>query len=222
MRPISYLLSRGFVGLALLILMLVSAGCGSATTSSGQTTGSGTPSAQASATATLKPAPTVAPLVTQPFCLSALTVDEANQIMSPSTPATTLQIQSTAGEQGVCRYTSAGAQFPVLTVVIDYKLYTGPKPVPDATIQQLVAQLTGQPEAPTVTSLAAVSTVGDQAEFLAANLSQDGMTFYADVIYVIDGQVVFLCDDFHLNTQPDDAAQQTALTQCAQHVVSVL
>jgi hypothetical protein len=31
-----------------------------------------------------------------------------------------------------------------------------------------------------------------------------------------------MCDDFHLNAKPDDAAQQSGLTQCGKNVGNVL
>ncbi len=31
-----------------------------------------------------------------------------------------------------------------------------------------------------------------------------------------------MCDDFHMNTKPNDTAQQNALQQCAERVVSRL
>jgi hypothetical protein len=38
------------------------------------------------------------------------------------------------------------------------------------------------------------------------------MIFYADAIYIIDGNVASECVDFNLNAKPDDATQQSALT----------
>jgi hypothetical protein len=170
MRSIRRLLPRCLIVLALLAL----AACGAGTSSTGQTTG-GTSTAMATAKATpqptAKPAPMTAPQVSQQWCQSAMTVAQASQCMNPSAPATTLEVHSSPGEQGVWRYTSAGAQFPVVSIIMDYKVYTGPKPVPEATIEQTVAQLAGAPNV-TLTSLAAVSGVGGQAEFLAAKVSE--------------------------------------------------
>jgi hypothetical protein len=149
-----------------------------------------------------------------------MTVAEANQIMNPPTPATTLNAQSDS-ELGVCSYVTPQSPFAVVKVLIEEKPYTGPKPVPEATIVQLATQLASEPGV-TVSTTAAVSGVGDQAEFLAANVSESGMTFYADAIYIIYGNVASECVDFNLNTKPDDAAQQAALTQCGQRVVAQL
>jgi hypothetical protein len=107
-------------------LSLVACGSGSTT---GQTNG-GTPTGNSTATAqpTAKPAPTAPPQVTEQFCQSIMTLADANQIMNPPTPATTLDVQSDS-ELGVCNYISSQSQFAVVKVLIDEKPYTGLKPV---------------------------------------------------------------------------------------------
>lgn len=210
--------ARGLVVLAMLAL----AACGASST--GQTTG-GTPSANsptatAQPTATPKPKPSSAPAATQQFCQSVMTVADANQIMNPPSPVITITAQSDS-ELGVCHYNAAQGQFPVVAILILEKAYTGPNPVPESTIEQFVAEAAGVPEV-TITTLAPVSGVGDQAEFLASTFSGQGLTFFADAFYVIYGNVAYMCDDFHMNTKPDDATQQAALTQCAQRVFNVL
>jgi hypothetical protein len=203
--------------------MLALAACSTTGNTGGSTGGTptaatgGTPTA---ATATAKPAPTGVPDVTQQYCQGLMTVAEANQIMNPPSPITTLDAQSD-DEVGVCHYKSAQAQFDVVKILLDRKVYTGPKPVPASTINDFVAQLENDPHA-TVTTSTPVSGVGDQAQFLAANAQESNLTFYVDVIYVLDGNVVFLCDDFHTGSKPDDATQMSALTQCGQLVVSRL
>ncbi len=216
MRSTCTLIVRIVVFLAALSLVA----CGSSSTT-GQTGGGG-PTATANATAqpTAKPAPTAPPQVTQLFCQSVMTVADANQIMNPPAPATTLSVQSDS-ELGVCSYISSQSPLAVVKVLIDEKPYTGPKPVSQATITQLATQLANEPGV-TVTTTAPVSGVGDQAEFLAANVSTDNLTLYADAIYLIDGTVAAECVEFHLNAQPDDAAQQSALQQCGQRVVAQL
>ena len=214
------LLTLTLIRMALLVGALSLVACGAST--GGTSTGVPSSSATSSVapTATPRPKPTSPPAVTQQLCESFMTVDEANQIMKPSVPATKLQVQSDA-ELGVCSYISSPTQFAVVKILIEGKPYSGPRPVPTSTIMQLVTELANEPGA-TVSTTKPVTGVGDQAEFLAASVSSGGMTFYADVIYVIDGNVVFLCDDFHLNAKPDDAAQLTALQQCAERVVSQL
>ncbi len=197
-----------------LCLSLLLGACGASSTGN-----QGTPQ-PTTAQATAKPKPTSAPPVTKEFCESVMTVDDANQIMNPPAPVTKIVTQSD-NELGVCSYISSQAQFAVVKILIEEKPYTGPKPVPDATIVQLVKQLADEPGV-TVSKTTPVSGVGDQAEFLDASVSSGNITLYADVIYVIYGNVAFLCDDFHLNSKPDDTAQQNALTQCAQRVVNHL
>jgi hypothetical protein len=202
--------------IAVLLAAVSLAACASGTTT-GQT-GGGAPTATTPPTAT--PAPTTPPPVTQAFCLSIMTVADANQIMNPPVPATTLTAHSDS-ELGVCSYTNSQSPFAVVKVLIEEKPYTGPKPVPQATITQLATQLASDPNV-TVTTTAPVTGVGDQAEFLAANVSEEGITLYADALYIIDGSVASECIDFHLNTKPDDATQQSELQQCGQRVVAQL
>lgn len=216
MRSMSTLVLRTVIFLAALSLVACAP-----SSSTGQTTG-GTTTATANATAqpTAKPAPTSPTQVTQQFCQSVMTVAEANQIMNPPAPVTTIQVQSDS-ELGVCSYISPQSQFAVVKVLIDEKPYTGPTPVPADTITQLATQLANEPGV-TVTTTAPVSGVGDQAEFLAAHVSDGNITLYADAIYVIYGAVASECVDFHLNAKPDDATQQSALQQCAQRMVAQL
>lgn len=199
-----------------LCVAMVMAACNA--TSTGNTNTSTTP--LPTATVTPKPKPTSAPKVTEAFCQSVMTVAEANQIMNPPTPITTISVQSDA-ELGVCSYIYSQTQLAVVKILVDGKPYTGPKPVPESTIIQLVSELANEPGA-TVNATKPVSGVGDQAEFLAAYVTDSGMTFYVDAIYVIYGNVAFMCDDFHLNTKPDDTAQMNGLKQCAERVVSRL
>jgi hypothetical protein len=212
-------ISLTFIRIALLVCALSLAACGAGP--GGTSTGGTSTAAPTTApTATPKPKPTSPPAVTQQYCQSIMSVAEANQIMNPPTPITSIQVQSDP-ELSVCSYLSSQAQFAVVKILIEGKPYTGPMPVPTSTIIQLVTQLANEPGV-TITTTKPVSGVGDQAEFLAASISTSGMTFYADVIYVIYGKVAFLCDDFHLNTKPDDTAQMNSLQQCAERVVSHL
>ena len=212
MRSTCTLILRIVVFLAALSLVACASGSPTRQTSGGAPTATAQPTA--------KPAPTTPPQVTEQFCQSVMTVADANQIMNPPTPATTLNVQSDP-ELGVCSYISPQSPFAVVKVLIDGKPYTGPKPVPEATIIQLATQLANEPKV-TVTTTAPVSGVGDQAEFLAASASGNNETLYADAIYVIYGNVVSECVDFNLSTKPDDATQQSALQQCAQRVVAQL
>lgn len=216
MKSLRSLLMRTIIIIAALSLAACSAG------STGQTT-TGTPFATQAPTAqptVAKAKPTAPPPINLQWCQSVMTVADANQIMKPPTPITTIDVQSDA-ELGVCRYNSPQAQFAVVKILVEEKPYTGPHPVPQSTIVQLVTELAGEPGV-TVSTATPVSGVGDQAEFLVASVSGNGMTFYVDAIYVIYGNVAFMCDDFHLNTKPSDAAQLSGLQQCGQRVVSQL
>jgi hypothetical protein len=206
----------------IIVAALSLAACGAGST--GQTT-SGTPSATQAPTAqptAAKAKPTTPPKVTLQFCESIMSVADANQIMKPPAPITKITAQAN-DELGVCGYTSPQTPLGVVKVLVDEKAYAGPNPVPEATIAQMATKLANEPGVTiTITTMTPVSGVGDQAEFLAASESSGGVTLYVDAIYVIYGHVAFMCDDFHLNTKPNDATQQTALTQCAQRAVKVL
>ena len=206
----------------LIVAALSVVGCGGS--GNGQTS-SGTP-ANGSKTSTTqktvaKSKPSAPPTITQLYCQSIMTVADANQIMSPPIPATTITAQSSS-DVGVCSYLSPQLQFAVVKILMDEQTYTGPNPVPESTIIQLATQLANEPGA-TVSATSPVSGVGDQAEFLAASVSDGTITFYADAIYVIYGKVAFMCDDFHLGgSKPADATQQQALQQCAQRTITRL
>ncbi len=212
--------SLTFIRIALLVGALSLAACapGTGGTSTGGSSSGGTSSA--APTAAPKPKPTSPPPITAAYCQSIMTVSDANQIMNPPTPISTITTQSDS-EVGVCSYLAPQTQFAVVKILVDEKVYTGPKPVPTSTILQLVSELANQPGV-TVDTTTPVSGVGDQAEFLVASVSDSGITLYVDAFYVIYGNVAFMCDDFHLNAKPDDTAQLNALQQCAERVVSRL
>ncbi len=209
-----------FIRIALLVGALSLAACapGTGGTSTGGSSSGGTSSA--APTAAPKPKPTSPPPITAAYCQSIMTVSDANQIMNPPTPISTITTQSDS-EVGVCSYLAPQTQFAVVKILVDEKVYTGPKPVPTSTILQLVSELANQPGV-TVDTTTPVSGVGDQAEFLVASVSDSGITLYVDAFYVIYGNVAFMCDDFHLNAKPDDTAQLNALQQCAERVVTRL
>lgn len=213
-------LSLAFIRIVLFVGALSLAACapGTGGTSTGGTSSGGTSSVAPTATSQSKP--TSPPSITAAYCQSIMTVSDANQIMNPPTPISTITTQSDT-EVGVCSYVAPQTQFAVVKILVDEKVYTGPKPVPTSTILQLVTELANEPGV-TVSTTTPVSGVGDQAEFLVASVSNSGVTLYVDAFYVIYGNVAFMCDDFHLNAKPDDTAQSNALQQCAERVVSRL
>src|SRR5579872_2411857 len=197
-----------------LLVLLALAACGGPSAANTN----GTPaSAAPTATATAKPAPKSPPTDIQAFCASAVSVAQANQIMSPSTPVTSVDVTSD-DNWGVCNYLYSQTQLPVLSIAVDEQPYTGPKPVPQSTIEQLVSQLANE-NTQTVTTATPVSGIGDQAELIGATVSGDGGSGHVVVLYVLYGQVLFLCEDGSVNTNVDDAAEGSKLAQCAQRVV---
>lgn len=197
---------------------LLLAACGAGGATQGNST---KPTATAAPpTATPKPKPATVPPITQAFCQSALSLDQANQIMSPPTPATSIDFTS-FDNWGICNYIYSQAQLPVLSIAVDEQSYTGPKPVPQSTIEQLVSQLANE-NTQAVTTTTPESGVGDQAELIGATVSGDGGSGHVDILYVLYGPVLFLCEDAVVNTNVNDSAEGSKLTQCAQHVVGAL
>lgn len=208
---------RFFPCAAMLCAMLTLAACGSGATTT-STTGN-TPTT-AAPTATPKPKPTSLPQITQAFCQSALTVDQANQIINPSTPATMITV-STDTNLGICNYES---QNPIPVLIIDFEGWNGPVPISQSDITAAANELVSKLGASggTLNTFTTVSGVGDQAAFLALTVPTSQFTIHTDVFYVLYGKVLFDCAVYNLGSLPPDATEQSALQQCAQHVVSVL
>jgi hypothetical protein len=188
----------------------------------GGSTGGGTPTA-AAATATPKPKPSVVPLTDLAFCQRIMSLAEVNQIMSPPTPANTI-VPNNTSNGGSCNYTVAsrpGLAGFVLAIVL-YP-WTGPTPVSQQDIESAVQQAESKAGANgiTISTFTTVSGVGDQAAFLAASGSYQGVTYKVAVFYTLYGKIFFTCTNFNPGSSPD-AAQQSALQQCAQLVVSRL
>lgn len=195
-------------------------GCAGASAGAGNTAAgnTGTLSTTApTATATPKPKPAGAPTITVVTCQGLMSLAEANSIMHPAAPATTLQANS-ADNFGVCNYLS-GPNALVLKIFLE--TYTGPVPVPQATLQGLVAQLAQDTPGITITTATTVSGVGDQAAYLAATSSGNGYTFDAKVFYTIYGKVLFGCVTYSINGVGQNGTQ-SQLQQCAEQVVSRL
>jgi hypothetical protein len=203
------------IGLIIASMFFVAACSGTSSGSGGS--GTQTPGATATTapTATPKPKPTGAPAVTMATCQSLMTISEANQIMNPSSPATTLQANSSDGF-GVCNYLAGST----LVLKIFLETYIGPVPVPQSTLEGLLAQLAGSTGA-TIDSATTVSGVGDQAAYLAASLSEQGVSLVAHVFYTIYGKVIFGCLTYVINGVGTNGTQ-AQLQQCATQVVSRL
>lgn len=187
---------------------LAAAGCGAGGTTGGSG-GSGSPAAP---TATPKPKPTAMPKMTMQFCQGILTVAEANQLMSPSTPATTLRIDSPSSGGGSCNYEYA----PFKAVVSVAFLSVVQSSMSLATLASAAAGQTGGK-----VTMTPVSGVGDQAEYGVSSTPINGQTFNFNAMDVIYGSLYFNCNVAYLGT-PQSDAEQGKLKQVCQLVVSRL
>ena len=200
----------------LVALSLVACGSGSTT---GQTTG-GTPTGNSTATAhlTAKPKPTSLPAVTEAYCRSIMTLSEANQIMQPTSPYTTLSV-TPVSSGGVCVYEPATPSYTDY-FAIALATYTGPVPVSQQDIDNAIAQASNSDSGTQVTNDSSVSGVGDQADYLVAVGSGQGASIYIGDLFVLYGHVYFVCSS--LFPSAPGAAQENTLKQCAQTVLSRL
>jgi hypothetical protein len=192
------------IRIALLAGALSLAACASGTSSGGT-------SSAAAPTATPKSKPTALPKITLAFCQSILTLAEANQIMQPTTPATTIRIDAPKSGNGSCNY--------------EYAPYKGIVSV--VFVAAIPASAQGQPIAshipnmPGIVINTPVSGVGDQAQYYAAS-SQSGVgTFNFDALDVMYGAIFFDCNHVYLG-QSKAAAEQAPLTQACKLVASRL
>lgn len=198
--------------LALLLGVLLAMGACAGGGGGGTTAGS--PSATAAPTATPKPKPTAIPKITIAFCQGIMTVAQANQIMHPPTPATTIRIDAPASGGGSCNYeykpfhSVVSVVFPA--TVIDV---SNPQAVFAAADKQLPQSANA-----TITTTS-VSGVGDAAQFVTGVLTVVPLKMAS--VQVIYGKILFTCSNFNVQGA-SFATEQTELTQVCQQYVSQL
>jgi hypothetical protein len=197
-------LSLAFIRIMLLAGTLALAAC-----ASGTSTGVGSSSAP---TAAPKAKPTALPTITMAFCQGILTVAEANQIMQPAQPATTIRIDAPSSGAGSCNYEYAPYK-PVVSVVF---------------LAAIPASEQGQPlsahipsNTPGMIINTPVSGVGDQAQYVAGSIQGSGQAYNIDVLDVMYGAIIFDCNHGYLGTSAA-VAEQATLTKACQLVVSRL
>lgn len=191
---------------AVLCGALLVAACGAGATGPGTTT-SGVPSG--GTPKVVKSKPTAVPKITVALCQQLLTVAEANQIMKPPTAATTIRIDSTT-EGGSCNYEYA--QFKSVVSIVFHSYQQG------QSLSAAASQISSRvPNATVKTTM--VSGVGDQALFVSAKVSVQGITIWDDGLDVTYGNVLFTFANFNVPATSSDAAQLAALTQVAQLVL---
>ncbi len=200
---------------ALMLLLCVSLGV--AACSGGATAGSptgGGASATATTAPTPKPKPTAIPKITVAFCQGIMTVAQANQIMHPPTPATTIRVDAPASGGGSCNYEYKPFH-SVVSVVFPttYINVSNPQAVFAAADKQL-------PQSSSLTmTTTPVSGVGDAAQFVTGVLTVVPLKMAA--LQVIYGKIFFTCSNFNVQGS-SFATQKTYLTQVCQQYVSQL
>jgi hypothetical protein len=201
-------LSTAIIRIALLAGTLALAACASGTSTGGTSSDGGAPSAP---TATPKSKPTALPKITLALCQSILTLAEANQIMQPATPATSIRIDAPKSGNGSCNYEYA----PYKAVVSVVFVATIP---PSAQGQPIAGHI---PNMPGIVINTAVSGVGDQAQYVAASTKVGAGTYNFDALDVMYGAIFFDCNHAYLGASRA-AAEQAPLTQVCKLVVSRL
>jgi hypothetical protein len=153
----------------------------SGTSSTGSSTSTTSTTTSPAPTATMSK-PTSVPTMTLAECQSLLSIAEANQILSPGNTINSITPSNTSGG-GSCNYDYATDK---IVMYLFFQPYTG---IPLST---LVAAAESQNfKGISITTNQQVNGVGDQAWFLAGHGSKDGITGYGDILYVVDGAILF-------------------------------
>ncbi len=195
-----------------LCILLATAACSTNGSPAGGPS-SGTPNTTTTSSKPAKSKPTSVPTITLAFCQSILTIAEANQIMKPATPATTIRVDSTS-TGGSCSYEYATFRS---VVTVTFLPYTGGAANAQATLAGAAAQLSRVNGAQVTTTQ--VTGVGDAALFVTATITS--LSIKEAAIDTIDGAVLLSCANFKVGAS-SFATQQTALTQVCQQVISRL
>jgi hypothetical protein len=179
----------------------------------------GTPAAT-SAVATSQPTaqPTLAalPTITQALCQQLMTVAEANTIIQPPAPATSI-VADNGDSGGSCNYVASQTRIPL---IIYFLAWTGPVPIPQNDIAAALAEASGASKV-TINQATPVDGIGVQAEFVSATATGQGFTGSLTIFYVLEGPFFFDCFSFGPLTG-GVLATQTQLQQCASQVDSRL
>lgn len=194
-------------------IMLATAACSTNGATAGGP-GSGTPNASTTSQPTaVKSKPTSVPPITVAFCQRILTVAEANELMKPPTPATTIRVDSNP-PGGSCNYEYAQFRAVLSLILLPY---TGGAGNEQAALDGASAKLSQVKGAQITTT--PVSGVGDAAMFITATLTIASLKEASvDTIY---GAILLSCANFKVGAS-SFATQQTELTQVCQKVVSRL
>ena len=136
--------------------------------------------------------------------------------MQPTTPATTIRIDSPKSGGGSCNYEYAAFKGIVSVVFVG----TIPQGV---SISDVATQALGGANLPPGGKITTtpVSDVGDQALFITAAIPIAGKTLKMDFLDIIYGAIFFDCNNPNVGSIPD-ATELNGFTQVAQLVISRL
>ncbi|HKT40186.1 MAG TPA: hypothetical protein VJR48_17575 [Ktedonobacterales bacterium] len=187
-----------------------------ATPSTGNTTGTGSPTAAATAQPTAKPTLKALPTITQALCQQLMTVAEANTMVQPPVPATSL-VADHSEDGGSCNYLASQTRIPLIIYFFDWK---GPVPIPQADIAAALAESSGSTKI-TINQATPVDGIGVQAEFVSLTATDKGFTGSATIFYVLEGPFFYDCLTFGPLTG-GALGTQDQLQACASQVDSRL
>jgi hypothetical protein len=194
------------VGLCVVVLL---AACGSSSSGNSGTSTSGPPTLQPTVA---KSKPSALPKVTVAFCQNIMTVDQSNTIMNPTTPATTIRVDSPASGGGSCNYEYALFKGNVSVVFVAV--------VPAGTDSNYLATRAAAGKQPgEQLTITPVSGVGDQAVFVVGSTTVAGQAYKIDALDIIYGSVFWDVNAIHLGAAAaatSDSAQLADFTQVAQ------
>jgi hypothetical protein len=189
----------------MLFTMLAVAACAGG----GTTSGSGDIRKLPTATAPVPTATISLQQITVAYCSKILPLATANQIIPSSSPATSItQGNPNDALSGACNYKTSASQFLLVVFFIPYQ---GPDPIPTSTIQDLLSKAAGTDL--TITTLNAVSGIGDQAAYVEVSGSENGLSGTIHIFYVLEGSFIFDC--FTESYLSPVMATQDQLQQCA-------
>jgi hypothetical protein len=190
MNPVKHARLRILLALLACLCLFVAACSPGGTSAASGTPASGNTTATA-AQPTAKPALTALPPITQALCQQLMTVDEANTIVQPPVPATSL-VATHSEDGGACNYMASQTRIPLIIYFFDWK---GPVPIPQADIAAAIAESTGSSNI-TINQMTPVDGIGVQSEFVSLTATDQGFTGSATVFYVLEGSFFYDCLTF--------------------------
>ncbi len=229
MSPRIRLVAGLTLGLALFVAACTNtgptSGSSSGNTSTGNSSSNNSTTSNPPTATPAKSKPTSVPVTTVALCTRLVSFAEANQLLSPPNPITSVDpgnspASGNASAISTCQYLDASRKVPLL---LTFEAY--PSGVPLSTF---VAEAAAQNFAgATITANQQVSGVGDQAWFFAGSKAGSGITVAGQVLYIVDGSLIIIVEHLTFNGQPpigssDNATIQGEFVQIGNLIVSRL